>query len=149
MQLYIQDINPNSAYGVWHITESNDELQKSFSENEIRHTSGFHPKRKAEFYSTRLLLKALAEHMGVKYEGVFKDDHGKPYLENSDYNISISHAHPYVACILHKNISCGIDIEIPRDQLKRIQYKFLSREELDLIENDVDKLCQYLSLIHI
>lgn len=141
--LTIKDITPDSAYGLWHITESNEDLEKLVSKEDALHTADFHPKRKAEYFATRLILKELVRHFGASFQGIVKDQHGKPFLKGSDFHISISHSYPYVACILHRLAPCGIDLETPRMQLQRIQQKFLSTRELALIQDDLDELCQY------
>lgn len=143
MLLFIEDISSESAYAVWHITEEVEELQQEFSEEENRLIENHHFKRKCEYYATRKAMEALCRHMGSVFEGIRKDENGKPFLINSAWHISISHAYPFVTCILHKKNSCGIDIELPREQLIKIQRKFLSEDELSVSGNDVDKLCLF------
>jgi phosphopantetheinyl transferase len=58
------------------------------------------------------------------------DEHGKPYLVNSDTHISLSHSYDYAAVIVSKTKKVGIDIELIKHKIKLIRHKFLSDIEL-------------------
>lgn len=64
----------------------------------------------------------------------------KPWLANSTAHVSISHSHDYLAIILDKKKSTGIDIELLRDKVIAVRHKFLSATESELAQNDVLKL---------
>jgi len=95
----IEKISDYSAWALWKITESEEELMRMIeldqqSENEISNIK-FQPRR-LEGITSRLTLKKLVEIMGVEYRGIWKDDHGKPFLNKSSYHVSITHSFPYV-----------------------------------------------------
>ncbi len=58
------------------------------------------------------------------------DDHGKPYLVNFDYEISLSHSYDYAAVMISKDKKVGVDIELMKEKIDLIKHKFLSVEEL-------------------
>ena len=58
------------------------------------------------------------------------DDHGKPYLVNSNTHISLSHSYDYAAVIISKDKKVGVDIELIKHKIKSIKHKFLSDLEL-------------------
>ncbi|MEO9851649.1 MAG: 4'-phosphopantetheinyl transferase superfamily protein [Reichenbachiella sp.] len=104
-----------------------------------------HPKKKMEFLASRQLIREMCEQMNIAFHGIHKDEFGKPYLIDSAYHISISHSYPMVACALHPNTPCGIDIESARSQLLKIKHKFLNKEELEFCGEDLNKLCLHWS----
>lgn len=85
-----------------------------------------------------LINKLLDKNVEIKY-----DDKGKPYLEDDNRHISISHSHNKLAIIINEYESTGIDIELIRDKVLKIKHKFLSDSELNDANNDVNKLLIY------
>lgn len=145
MLQYIKNINSESTYGLWEIEETHEELVKGFNQIELQSISSHHPKKQLEYLSTRHLLKSIVQELGFQYNGVRKDQHGKPFLIESRHHISISHSFPYVTCLFNKSKPCGIDIEKPKDQINRIKHKFLSDKELVLTNNDIQLQCLFWS----
>jgi phosphopantetheinyl transferase len=68
-----------------------------------------------------------------------KNQSGRPYLDNSSLHISLSH-NPKNAAVIFSHSACGIDIEIIRDKILRIERKFLNEEELDNFSGNTDQL---------
>lgn len=69
-------------------------------------------------------------------------ERNKPYIKDHIYkSISISHTKNLLAIQLHKQNIAGIDIEISRPQLLKIQHKFLTEQEMNKAGNDTDILC--------
>ena len=58
-------------------------------------------KRALHWLSTRLLLRTMLN--TTEYIDCQMDDHGKPYLVNSDTHISLSHSYDYAAVIISKD----------------------------------------------
>ncbi|MCF6352453.1 MAG: 4'-phosphopantetheinyl transferase superfamily protein, partial [Cyclobacteriaceae bacterium] len=54
--------------------------------------------------------------------------------------ISISHAKPYVAVLVHKSNPCGVDIEEKKEKLIRLAPKFLTQDELDQTNQNINAL---------
>lgn len=57
-----------------------------------------------------LAKKLLREHCKITQPIIKRDNKGKPYIENSNFHISISHCDQTVVCAVH-NAPLGIDIE--------------------------------------
>jgi phosphopantetheinyl transferase len=55
---------------------------------------------------------------------------GKPYLLNSDTNISISHSKNLVCILLNKSNNIGVDVQYISERINRLKEKFLSNKEL-------------------
>jgi len=133
--------NAESIIWIWKIEESIDELieltdQTTDIKNEI--------KRK-EFYASRILIEKMCEELDINFEGIKKDDNGKPHLINSRYHISISHKFPYVSVIFDIK-KCGVDIERIDEKVKKIKSKFLNEDEELVIGENLKKLVEYWSM---
>ena len=140
----IKQINPDRIIGIWHITEDVDNLLQHISLDQKQKDELSLYKvntKKLEWLSARILLKIIANEMGVHFSKILKDENGKPYMEESPVELSLSHSYPYVAVIIDRNIEVGIDIEQPREKLKTIASRFLCEKELEFIKTDVTKLC--------
>ena len=141
----VKVVKVNSAiiYGIWEIVEELDTLlsHKAFNNHGNMETAILHPKKQLEYATSRILISHLCSEIGYNYNGLIKDEFGKPYLPNCDYQLSISHSFPFAIAILNKNGSAGIDIEYPNAKLERISSKFLNEKELKYKESLVD-LCK-------
>jgi len=139
-------INDNSFWALWKISEPLHKLTEQYPPllDEIEYLSEIHhPDKKAEWLAGRLTTKALVERCGGIFQGVFKDKHGKPYLCDSTFHISLANSYPYAAAIIHRNIATGIDLEPPKPTLLRIRHKFLNEKEMTDAGDDLHKLCIY------
>jgi phosphopantetheinyl transferase len=88
------------------------------------------PHRKREWLSSRMLLQHLLKTPDFI---LCKDECGKPFLKNSDLNISISHSNEKAAVIVSKHL-VGIDIQRSEEKIIRIKQKFISENELATID---------------
>lgn len=143
--LFHKDIE-NGEIGLWEISEAPEELEQlaglspadSMTYSCI---SALH--RKKEWLATRALLNELTgETMLIKYQ-----NDGKPYFENSKYQISISHTTGFVAIMLHQFNLPGIDIELASRQVSRVASRFLSPEEFDIC-HEVPEFSNRKLLLH-
>ncbi|WP_425392613.1 4'-phosphopantetheinyl transferase family protein [Ekhidna sp.] len=132
-----KEIDDQSAYAVWNIQETFLELPYLSPEP---FPAELHPVRQAEWIIGRMLVKSLCEKFNIEYQGISKQDKGKPYLNGSDANISISHSFPIAAAMIHLEKPCGIDMERPRDKHEYVKHKFLHESEMQYQE-DLHKLC--------
>ena len=133
--------NAESIIWVWKIDESFEKLidltnQTTDIKNEIK---------KKEFYASRILIEKMCKEFNIKFNGIKKDDNGKPYLINSKYHISISHKFPYVTSIFD-NKACGVDIERIDNKVRKIKSKFLTENEEKKIGDNLKKLVEYWSI---
>lgn len=135
--LLSKKIDEHSAYAVWNIQETFLELPYLSPEP---FPADLNPVRQAEWIVGRILVKSLCDSFGIEYEGISKQENGKPYLENSYAHISISHSFPIAAAMIHLKKPCGIDMERPREKHVLVRYKFLHSSEMQY-KDDIAKLC--------
>lgn len=116
---------------VWKIEETEEELLSGLQlkQHELDVISVLSKgKRALHWLSTRLLLRTM---LNTKdYIDCQMDEHGKPYLVNSDTHISFSHSFDYAAVMISTDKKVGIDIELIKMKIKSIKHKFLSDAEL-------------------
>lgn len=101
--------------------------------------TGITVKRELEKKATVFLLEKL---FNKTVELSYNND-GKPELHLENCHISISHSHDKLAIICNKLVPTGIDIELIRDKVLKIQDKFLSDTEIEHAKNNVEKLILY------
>lgn len=100
---------------------------------------GLEAKRDIEKGGTKFLLEKLFNgSVDLQYS-----NEGKPFLANNNCNISITHSHDKLAIIVNEIHETGIDIELIRDKVLKIQHKFLSPQELLDANNEPQKLITY------
>ncbi|WP_428328680.1 4'-phosphopantetheinyl transferase family protein [Mucilaginibacter sp.] len=130
---YRQQIDDETEFAIWKIEEEADELysQLQLDEHEKAHYEKLKiGKRNLHWLGTRVLLRKLLrtdEYIDCKI-----DAHGKPYLVNLPYHISLSHSFDYAAVMISTR-PVGIDIEQVKQKVERIAHKFMRKEELKFI----------------
>jgi phosphopantetheinyl transferase len=131
---------------IWEIAEPIDELQEELvitpDEWEEYHTIS-HPQKQLEWLSGRRAMQTLLETKGWKYEGMIKDEYGKPFLKNHLVEISLTHTAHYIVVALHPYSSIGIDLERVAPKLARVAPKFLSDAECQHAQDNLTRLCTY------
>ena len=144
----LQKTKEGTALAVWKITESHEELWAMLS-SEILTDAALekisHPMKQVEFFASRLCVNYLANELNINYLGIKKDEHGKPFLVGTTWQMSLTHTKNYIAVVMHPTKKVGIDMEKPTEKLQRIAHKFLSDEELKEVNNDTEKLSIYWS----
>lgn len=138
MALYLlQDLDDDyhSKLGVWKITESEEELRRlsSVPADELEEISYIKSEslRKQKFAVRALLDVMFGEKVYLSHH-----DNGKPYIENSATNISITHTDKYVAVILNDTEEVGIDCESLDRDFSAVEKKALSEEEIESLDED-------------
>ncbi|SNT14916.1 Phosphopantetheinyl transferase [Ekhidna lutea] len=132
-----KQIDDRSAYAVWNIQETFLELPYLSPEP---FPAELAPVRQAEWIVGRILVKSLCEKFEIPYEGIAKQEKGKPYLIGNGAHISISHSFPIAAAMIHLDKPCGIDMERPRDKHEYVKMKYLHESEMQY-KDDLKKLC--------
>lgn len=144
MPLLKKWIQQDAVFGIWQVTEPfewfrsrlispypyDEELQSFKSET-----------RKLEYVATRVLLHELYG----KETSIGHHDSGKPFLPDTNTHLTISHTQGYIAIGICPSAEIGIDIEYRSDRVRRIQDRFLSKEETDwcsspITEDAIEKL---------
>ena len=130
LPLHIKKDLPNNVYlGIWKIEEQDDYFASrlELSDAEIQQLTPLKARRRTEWLATRWLVHILS---GRSSRGsLIKDEHGKPYLDDSKFQISISHTKGYAAAIAADRL-VGIDIQVRVLKISRIAPKFMSELEL-------------------
>ncbi|TKC12324.1 4'-phosphopantetheinyl transferase superfamily protein [Pedobacter polaris] len=129
--VFNKKIDDDSVLSVWKIEETEEELLSGLQlkQHELDVIASLsNGKRALHWLSTRLLLRTMLN--TEDYIDCQMDEHGKPYLVNSDSNISLSHSYDYAAVIISKGKQVGVDIELIKMKIKSIKHKFLSDVEL-------------------
>lgn len=124
-------IDDQTVLAVWKIEETEEQLLSSLQlkQHELDViTSLSAGKRALHWLSTRVLLRKMLN--TADYIDCQMDEHGKPYLVNSDTHISLSHSYDYASVIISKDKKVGVDIELIKMKIKSIKHKFLSDVEL-------------------
>lgn len=126
-----KNIGADALLALWKIEETEAELLAGLQlkQHELDLISSFNNgKRLLHWLSTRMLLRTMLN--TEDYIDCRFDEHGKPYLENFDYYISLSHSYDYAAVMVSKNYEVGVDVELIKHKIKAIKHKFLSDLEL-------------------
>ncbi|RKD20134.1 4'-phosphopantetheinyl transferase [Pelobium manganitolerans] len=132
-----QNINSDTSIALWKITETAAELEaklqlKEHEQSVLRSLSK--EKRNLHWLATRVLLRNMIN--TELYIDCQTDENGKPFLVNHPHHISLSHSFDYAAVMISKTRKVGIDIEIIKAKIERVQQKFLAAAELDFIAED-------------
>jgi phosphopantetheinyl transferase len=132
---------PEGEMGIWNISESESWFldQLLLYPHELRQLSIIKGRRRVEWLAARQLVHQMS---GRLTRGAFiKDEHGKPHLDKSSWEISISHSHGLAAAIASP-VRCGIDIQFTVPKITRLAHKFLRPEERDSIvaEHELDQI---------
>jgi 4'-phosphopantetheinyl transferase len=139
---YRQQIDDDTEFAIWRIEEEAKELynQLQLDDQEKAYYEKLKVgKRNLHWLGTRVLLRQLLR--TDEYIDCKVDAHGKPYLVNLPYHISLSHSFNYAAVMISKS-PVGIDIEQVKDKVERIAHKFMRKEEMAFIteKNKIEQL---------
>ena len=141
----IKTLSPNDsiAISIWKIDESLNELKRVFGKsinikNEIK---------LMEHIASRLAIKYCCEFIGKAYDGISKDNNGKPTLNGlKNVGISISHKYPYAVGMINLENNCGVDVERVDEKIRRIQNKFLNDKEVKYVGDDIKDITKIWSV---
>jgi phosphopantetheinyl transferase len=127
--IHHQQINSATKIGVWHITEEeNFFLQKVTLQRSITH-----PHKRLQHLAGRYLLLDLFPDFPLPLIQIA--DTRKPFLVDEAFHFSISHCGDYAAAIVSTQNRVGVDIEVPHPKVERIQHKFITEKESELLSN--------------
>lgn len=125
--VYQHTINSNTRSALWKIEE--DEtffLRKVPVKRDVTH-----PHKRLQHLAGRYLLTQLFPDFPLHEIEIA--DTRKPYLPDEAFHFSISHCGAYAAAIVSTKQRVGIDIEVPTEKVFAISHKFLSAEEMELL----------------
>jgi len=142
MPLFDKEVTATRAWGLWKIEETEGSLHQ-LCESEPIPKEITHPEKRLEFLAVRVLVKNLLLEWGLGFQGLTKNQYGKPFLKNSSHHISLSHSYPFVTAILDTEKTVGIDLEHSKAKLLNIAPRMLHATELNDASSDITKLCVY------
>ena len=132
MGLYDRRKLSNGAeISIWEITEDEDDLRQLCSPIPNDELEELQIIKSASRRKEKLAVRALLNEMFPEKLYLGHHDNGKPYLQNSAIEISITHCNKYVAIISHPDSDVGIDIESIDRDFSAVEKKVLSEEEQD------------------
>ncbi|MBL7865028.1 MAG: 4'-phosphopantetheinyl transferase superfamily protein [Cyclobacteriaceae bacterium] len=137
----IESLGTGRVWGVWLVTETETDL--SFLSFESCPEDLVHPQKRLEWLAGRALIRTLLEKIDLSYDGIRKDEFGKPFLKTHPHAISLSHSYPYVAAQIDKDQAVGIDVEQPKEKLRQVGPRVLTAAEVADAQDDLTKLCIY------
>ena len=132
MGLYDRRKLSNGAeISIWEITEDEDDLRQMCSPIPNDELEELQITKRASRRKEKLAVRALLNEMFPEKVYLGHHDNGRPYLQNSAIEISITHCSKYVAIITHPDSDVGIDIESIDRDFSAVEKKVLSEEEQD------------------
>lgn len=103
------------------------------------------PHKRREFLTSQLAIRYLTDQLDIPFEGVRKDEHGKPYLVNSEWQMSITHSKNFIGIVMHPELPVGIDIEKPQMKMWNILNRLYSAQEIKDVGENLETLSVYWS----
>ena len=133
--LFHRHVNPEGELGVWRIAEEESyflERLNLFPKEELW-LEKIKGHRRLEWLAGRWLLHLMS---GRGDRGAcLKDEFGKPYLENSLYEISISHSRELTSVMASPRL-VGVDIQKLVGKIDRIVHKFMRQVEIESVKSN-------------
>lgn len=137
MQTKIEKIDSSSALAVKIIEEQeNQQLDFLSFREKLSLANISHPEKKKEWATARLAIFDALDVLNVPYPGFFKDEHGKSQSMNGQGYVSLTHTPGFAGAIFHREQPVGIDMDLIREKILKIGFRFLDKSELDFLEND-------------
>lgn len=133
--LFEKYITPDTKAGVWEI----DETEEWFIERlwlcheELLELEQLKSRKRLEWLADRYVLHHL---IGEKDRfPCIKNELGKPFLQGSDLQISLSNSADKAAAMFG-NVSLGLDIQYITQKIERIERKFMREEESNCLGSE-------------
>jgi enterobactin synthetase component D len=137
MQTKIEKIDSSSAIALKIIEDQEVEAMDFLSYREKLSLANIsHPQKRQEWATARLAIHDALKELNEPYPGFFKDEHGKSQSMNGRGFVSLSHTPGFAGAIYHKDHPVGIDMDLIREKILRIGFRFLDPAELDFLEKD-------------
>lgn len=145
MPLYkIVSVDSTTKVYIWKVEETEEELSEGIVLTP--HCQTRMDGMKSEMHRRGFLsIRHLMAEAGYVDSDLLYDEAGKPHLKDG-YKISITHSHNFTAIIISETLEVGIDIEMQREKILRIAYKFTPIEEYRTIAN-TDALIRKLTIV--
>jgi 4'-phosphopantetheinyl transferase len=129
---------------VWHVTETEEDLEKFSNGYNFAHSEPISSIKIANRRKQKLVTGLLADIIAQKHCKILYSDAGKPFLADFPGYISVSHGGNYVGMIYHESLPPGLDIEVPADRIRKIASKFVNDQENARLNDQADLHDLYL-----
>jgi 4'-phosphopantetheinyl transferase len=141
--VHTENITDTCKLMVWELSESEETLYHALPlhANTEEFLTISHPQKKREWLAGRLVISQLVEQLGLPYRGLWKDEHGKPFLVGYPHFISLTHTQDYIGAVLHPTRPIGIDMEKKHEKLLRTASKYLADPERERAGDCIEDLC--------
>ncbi len=137
MQTKIEKIDSSSALAVKIIEEQEyKDLEFLSFREKLSFANISHPDKKREWATARLTIFDALQQLQIPYPGFFKDEHGKSQSMNGQGFVSLTHTLGFAGAIFHREQPVGIDMDLIREKILGIGFRFLDPQELDFLEKD-------------
>lgn len=136
-------LEADRAWGLWEIHEDENSLLNGLQSIEPVPDTLTNSQKRLEWIAGRVTTKEVMNALKLTFQGIIKDDYGKPFPVGYDYQLSLSHSFPYVAALLSTSTKVGIDLEQPKEKLLRIASRIHHQAELADLGTDIVKHCIY------
>lgn len=137
MQTKIEKIDSSSALALKIIEEQEFHSLDFLSFREkLSYSNISHPEKKREWATSRLAIHDALQELQVPYPGFFKDEHGKSQSMNGQGYVSLTHTLGYAGAIFHREQPVGIDLDLIREKILSIGFRFLDKMELDFLQKE-------------
>lgn len=87
------------------------------------------PIKKLESVAARFCLQQLSPDFDSLV--LVQNDRNRPFFQDSDWHISLTHSYPFVAAACSRKKRIGIDVEKPGRNIEKIAPRFLCAKELE------------------
>ncbi|MBT8233574.1 MAG: 4'-phosphopantetheinyl transferase superfamily protein [Saprospiraceae bacterium] len=128
----------NTQIAVWENNEHDDFYINALNvcDKDLEEIMSYREHRRKEWLCSRYIINLICE--STTPLTILKDEYGKPFIKDSNLNISISHSNNRAAVIISDKL-VGIDIQKQEEKIDRIFHKFISEEEQSKIETQHTK----------
>jgi 4'-phosphopantetheinyl transferase len=128
--LFQKNIGTDAKAAVWNIEESEEWFIERLwlCREELLELGTLKDKKRLEWLADRYVLHEL---IGEKDRfPCIKDEMGKPFLQGSDWQISLSNSANKASAMISKQ-AIGLDIQYLTEKIERIASKFMSEKEMN------------------
>ncbi|MFC3810764.1 4'-phosphopantetheinyl transferase family protein [Lacihabitans lacunae] len=142
MPVFINKIIDNQIHVlVWQVRETYHEalvLAKLSELGKQELESIANEQKRIEFLISRIAIKELASRLNIDFSGIGKDEHGKPFLINSHWEISITHTVDFIGVVFREKLPLGMDIEKPQNKMLKVLPRLMVDSEIELMGDSLE-----------
>jgi 4'-phosphopantetheinyl transferase len=136
-------VEDKRAWALWKITEDEPTLSRELDGFEVISETLTNPQKRLEWLAGRVATKEVMKSLQLRFQGITKDEFGKPFPKGHDFQLSLSHSFPYVGVLMDQYTPVGIDLEQPKEKLLRVAFRIHHQGELQDLGTDIVKHCIY------